>query len=43
MLLAGVGDCLGFRNSKREWCKDGVAMHQELADLTQGKGRHRVT
>lgn len=33
MVLGGVGDALGYRNGKWEFCKSGITIHEELEKL----------
>jgi ADP-ribosylarginine hydrolase len=33
MLLSAAGDALGYRNERWEYCKSGVTIHKELAEL----------
>ena len=38
MLLAAVGDSIGYRNGRWEFCFNGEDIHRELDILTKGKG-----
>ncbi|XP_048477083.1 ADP-ribosylhydrolase ARH1-like [Rhincodon typus] len=33
MLLSGVGDALGYRNCRWEYCESGPQIHRELEEL----------
>jgi len=33
MVLSGVGDAIGYRNGRWEFCKSGAEIHSELRDL----------
>ncbi|XP_078598288.1 inactive ADP-ribosyltransferase arh2-like [Branchiostoma floridae x Branchiostoma japonicum] len=33
MVLSGVGDALGYKNQEWEYCKSGVEIHKQLAEL----------
>ena len=38
MVVAGVGDVIGYKNSEWEWEKDGVKLHEQMMDLTKNAG-----
>jgi len=33
MVLSGVGDAMGYRNSKWEFCYSGKKIHQQLSEI----------
>eukprot|EP01091_Cochliopodium_minus_P016112 TRINITY_DN5933_c0_g1_i2.p1 TRINITY_DN5933_c0_g1~~TRINITY_DN5933_c0_g1_i2.p1 ORF type:complete len:382 (+),score=123.40 TRINITY_DN5933_c0_g1_i2:59-1147(+) len=38
MILAGVGDAMGYKNGSWEFCSSGAKIHKELNKMTEGKG-----
>ena len=38
MVPAAVGDAIGYRKGLWEWNKHGPNIHQEMVQITQGKG-----
>lgn len=38
MLLAAVGDAIGYYRGKWEFCYEGVTIHEQMMNLTNNKG-----
>jgi ADP-ribosylarginine hydrolase len=38
MLLAAVGDAIGYKRGSWEFNQDGPAIHKEMLKITEGKG-----